>query len=180
MEESDKKLIEKAQRSGDYEEVYETYSNNVYRYLLFRVGRDHDIAEDLTQDTFLRAYRALPRYEYKEFSYLTYLLTIAHNLLANYYRQKKTLPLEEAEKIMVEIMSSIQARIDAQILWEKVQELSIPEKNAVLMKYRDDMSIKDIAFVLDKSENAVKLILSRARAKLKRFKEVQYLAKNMV
>ena len=68
--------------------------------------------------------------------------------------------------VPAEITDSLERKIEAEALWRVVQDLSPTERDAILMRYQKEMSIKDISRIMNRSENAVKLILSRARKKL--------------
>src|SRR5437870_2609702 len=78
-------------KSGDrnaFDSLYRLYVTPLYRYVLIRM-RSHEDAEDIVQDTFLKAYDALPRYEHTKESMLPYLFTIARNLLINHGKKKR-------------------------------------------------------------------------------------------
>ena len=96
-------------------------------------------------------------------------MTIAHNLLVDYYRKPKAITLESVGDVPHEVTvdQEYARKESAGILWRAVQQLSDSEKGAVLQFYQDGRKVKDIARVMGKSENAVKLLLSRARKKLK-------------
>lgn len=169
MKLEDIKLVERAKKNKeDYEALYRKYADKIYNYFWYRVGHQKDVAEDLMQETFVRAFNHLPKFQTRGYSYLTYLLTIAHNVLVNYNRTPRALPLEAVGDIPAEITDELERKSEAEILWRAIQQLSDNEKDILLMKYKQHMQIKDIARVMNKSENAVKLILSRVRKKLAR------------
>lgn len=152
-----------------FEELYQKYADKVYSYFWYRTGHQKDVAEDLMQETFFRAFKYLDRFQTRGYSYLTYLLTIAHNILVNYYRSNKMIPLSELDDdidIPAEVTDMIERKAEAENLWKAVQDLSKTDRDVILMFYQKEMSIKDISRVMGRSENAVKLILSRARKKL--------------
>jgi RNA polymerase sigma-70 factor (ECF subfamily) len=143
----------------------------VYNYFWYRTGHQKDIAEDLMQETFFRAFKHLDHFQTRGYSYLTYLLTIAHNILVNYYRSHQLIPLSQIGDdieipVPAEITDTLERKMEAERLWKAVQSLSQTERDAVLMRYQDEKPIKDISQIMGKSENAIKLILSRARKKL--------------
>jgi RNA polymerase sigma-70 factor (ECF subfamily) len=170
MHESDIEIIKKAKvNSQIFEELYRKYANKVYNYFWYRNGHQKDVAEDLMQETFFRAFKHLDRFQVRGYSYLTYLLTIAHNVLVNYCRSNRMIPLSELGddlEIPVEITESLERKAEAENLWKAIQDLPSTDRDALLMKYQKEMSIKEISRVMGRSENAVKLILSRARKKL--------------
>ena len=170
MENSDVDIIKRAKANSQiFEELYRRYADKVYNYFWYRTGHQKDVAEDLMQETFYRAFKHLSRFQIRGYSYLTYLLTIAHNILANYYRSQKMIPMSELGDdfdVPAEITDSLERKIEAEALWRAIQDLSPTERDAILMRYQKEMPIKDISRVMARTENAVKLILSRARKKL--------------
>ncbi|RJR13802.1 sigma-70 family RNA polymerase sigma factor [Candidatus Parcubacteria bacterium] len=173
MENSDIDIVKRAKANTQvFEELYKKYADKVYNYFWYRTGHQKDVAEDLMQETFFRAFKHLGRFQNRGYSYLTYLLTIAHNVLANYYRSKKMIPLSELGEIgedfdvPAEITDSLERKSEAEALWRAIQDLSGTERDAILMFYQKEMPIKDISRVMGRTENAIKLILSRARKKL--------------
>jgi len=160
--------IELAKKDSLYfRELYEKYQHKVFNYFLYRVGKNFSIAEDLTQETFIRAFNALPQFDYRNIRYLSYLLMIAHNLLANYYREVKPIFLDDMSKLPVYTASTAQSSAEIRLAWEAVHQLAPIEQAVLTMKYDKDFSIKKIAEKLKKSVNAIKLHLSRARKKLR-------------
>lgn len=170
MNESDIDIIKRAKANSQvFEELYKKYADKVYNYFWYRTGHQKDVAEDLMQETFFRAFKYLDRFQTRGYSYLTYLLTIAHNVLVNYYRSKKMIPLSELGDdidIPAEITDTIERKVEAENLWRAVQDLSGTERDVILMFYQKEMPIKDISRVMGRTENAIKLVLSRARKKL--------------
>ena len=152
-----------------FKKNYEKYRIKVFNYFLYRVGRDRAQAEDLTQETFARAFSALSRFEDRNIDYLSYLLTIAHNLLINYYRSKKPILIEDMDQLKIPIDSTAKVETEVLLVWEAVQKLSPLEQVIFSLRYRQDKSIEAIAKIVKKSSNAVKLHLSRSRRKLRTY-----------
>ena len=176
--EEDEILVKKAQESPEaYEALYKKYGKRVYNYFWYRAGRVKEVAEDLAQETFVKAYQKLPNFRLHAYSYFSYLLTIAHNTLIKYYKKPKAVSLEEignVENIAEESApDKSETKETAELLWQAVEKLQEAEKNIILLKYRDGRSVKEIAKMAKKSVNAVKLVLSRARKKLAQLKELK-------
>ncbi len=171
MKKSDILLVDNAKKRPDeYEELYKKYSTDVFNYIWYRVGHDHELAEDLMQEVFVRAFAKLKNFQNKGYSYRTYLLTIAKNVLVNYFKKKKPIVgLEDYQNIPTEITQDqeVNRKLEAGNLWCAVQDLSHNERDVILMYYKNDMKIKDIGTVIKKTPNAVKIILTRGRKKLK-------------
>lgn len=161
-------LIQRAKRDkSEFRQVYLLYCSKVFNYVWFRVGRNKHIAEDLTQETFLRAFEHLPKYTLRGYSYLTYLITIARNLLTSHFRKQAPLSLEEAHFVVMNSSEDIEQRILVERIWEKVTHLNQAEQTVLRLKYQKDWPVSKIAQVMHKSENAVKLLLSRSRKKIR-------------
>ena len=167
MNQEDTQSIKDARKDPTaYEKLYTKYSDKIYNYLWYRVGHDDDITEDLMQEVFVRAYEHLPKFQIRGYSYLTYLLTIAHNVLVNYYKKPKAISLDAVGDVPYEVWGDIEKEDDAKLLWRAIQQLSDKDKNILYLKYRNELKGKEIAQISGKSENAVKLSLSRSRKKL--------------
>jgi len=169
MDREDILLVEKAKQDSEkFEALYKKYAQHIFNYFWYRIGHQKDVAEDLLQETFTKAFQNLPKFRLRSYSYYSYLLTIAHNLLVNYYRKNKIIPLESVDNIPNIIIpeEEIDKKENLKLLWKAIQELPQPEKDIFFLKYKEDLPIKEIAKIVDKSENAVKLILSRTRKKL--------------
>ncbi|PJC37213.1 hypothetical protein CO046_01730 [Candidatus Peregrinibacteria bacterium CG_4_9_14_0_2_um_filter_53_11] len=165
----DQRLVEAAHSDGHYFAVlYDKYRHRIFNYLLYRLSRSEAIAEELTQETFVHAFISVKNVELRDCTYLSYLMTIAHNLLVNYYRKKKELPLDEAPERQPQTAITEPGRdLDEELLWASVRTVLTPsEYRSMKLRYGSDLALRQIALTLDKSENAIKLSLRRARAKL--------------
>jgi len=168
------------QDQARFAEMYAKYAKRIFLYFARRLGDGKDLAEDMMQETFLRAFTHYQTFQNRGFSYLTYLLTIAHNILANHFRPKRTLPLEAAEDVPDAIDSrAMERQIDVKSLWLAVQDLSPAEREVLFLFYHEDLPVKMIAARSGKTENSVKLLLSRARKKLAKHPHVAALAASM-
>jgi RNA polymerase sigma-70 factor (ECF subfamily) len=149
-----------------FRRLYEKYSSAVRIYFRRHLSGDTDLAEDLTQETFYRAFLYLPGFEAGAASYGTYLLRVAHNLLVNHYRKKKVLSFFDGEIPETAAIVEPPCCPAEDLLAGNV--VSDIERTLLRMKYVEGFSIQEIASFIGKSENAVKLSLSRARRKLRK------------
>lgn len=173
MERSERELVLAAQLDGRrFEALYRMYRQKIYHYFWFRLSHHDQLAEDFTQETFLRAFAALPRYRPGQASYYTYLLTIAHNLLVSHYRKVAPLPLESVNHVGLATVSDAHRQIDRDLLWRVVGQLKPVEREVLLLRYRQELSLREIARVLGRTPNAVKVLLHRTRAKLRRYERL--------
>lgn len=168
MKKTDAELVKNAKQDKvQFEALYKRYIDKVYNYFWYRVGHDQDVAEDLAQETFVRAYQALSRFKMTEKSYFSYLLAIAHNLLVNHYRKPQPISIEATGvDVPEEIWSDIETKDNLRSIWRAIQQLPAKERDILYLKYQKGYKVADIARIVGKSENAVKLTLSRVRKKL--------------
>lgn len=173
---TDKELLQTAKSDGKesstaFGELYNRYYQKIYNYLYYRVNRDSDIASDIAQDTFTRAYGALENYEDRGFNYSAYLMRIAHNLLVNYYRKPKPVSLEQTMiDPTIDPTTEYNLSSDKEMLKQAIAELSEQERHIMHLRYSEGLSMKDVAEQVGKTENAVKLAVSRIRKKLAKSK----------
>ncbi len=155
--------------SRKFSRLYIKYKEDIYKYVFYRVGHDKYVAEDIAQEVFYSAFKHLNSFRAGGASYLTYLRRIAHNRVVNYYRTKKLLHLDETIKSCLEAGNGCDEVATRDLSWYAMAKLSKTEKEIITMKYGEQLLVKEIADLLQRSDNAVKLHLSRARKKLRRF-----------
>lgn len=153
-------------------ELYERYVDRIYAYLLYRTGSRQD-AEDLTQRVFSQALASIAGYDPRGGSVGGWLFTIAHNLLANYHRtraRRPSAPLEAAAAAADPTASfeGVEAEEDARAVRRAISRLPPDRQHLILLKYVVGLSNAEIGRVLGKSEGAVKSLLRRTLAALRR------------
>src|SRR3954453_5243424 len=119
----------KARLDGEFSDLYRAHLRDVYSYSYYRTGNHHD-AEDLTEQTFLQAYRHFERAqrESRGRPLRPWLIRIAHNLAANYYRDRSRRPqtqLEDAAVISAphDTAHIVESRLELQAVLEGVSKL---------------------------------------------------------
>lgn len=155
---------------------YEKHKTSIFNYILYRIGFNRDMAEDLTSDIFLKAFEHFDSYD-KTRPFKTWIFTIAHNHLVNYYAGKKeTLPLEEALEVVKGTGSqdSAEHSMTMERILGMVQRLSGLQKDLVIMKYVDDLTNEEIAQITGKEEGAIRTALSRAIATIRDQYNIQF------
>lgn len=173
MVEGEENLVKKAQR-GDPEAfgaLYDYYLPRIYRFVLFKVSH-REQAEDLTHQTFLKAWENVRSYKPMGYSFSSWLYRIARNNVVDYYRQSNThLNIEEVAPEALGIDNSLSSKIEIRFQWEEVlvaiKGLNAVEQDVLIMRFIEDMPHKEVAKAVDKSESAVKVIQHRALKKLK-------------
>ena len=171
-------MPDKATLDADFSELYKAHLKDVYSYAYYRVGNHHD-AEDLTEQTFLQAYRHFERAqrESKGRPLRPWLIRIAHNLAANYHRDRSRRPQTHLED--ASIVSAPHATEDLVVGREEVEAVlrgvaGLPEdrREALIMRFATGMDNREIARALGRSEGATKVLIHRAIRQLdERLKE---------
>ena len=122
-------------------------------------------ADDLAQDTLVKAYLSLTGYQDKG-RFRSWLFKIAHNTFINHMaRQRTTESIDEARTLVSN--TAADSSFEHQDLYMALRALPPKERSAITLFYLNGYSIKDIAKITDASEGAVKTQLSRGRDKLK-------------
>jgi RNA polymerase sigma-70 factor (ECF subfamily) len=169
-------LVQKA-KAGDAEafgRLYDMHVDRVYRHIYYRINNVAD-TEDLTQQVFLKAWRAIPRYKKTTSPFIAWLMTISHNLVIDFYRAKKDKirlqdgVVAEDPKSSPEAMA--QTHFDQEKLRMAIAQLHGDQQRVVLMRFIEGFSFAETADSLGKTEGATRVILHRALKKLRHILE---------
>jgi len=152
----------------DFSNLYQTYVNPVFRYLYSRVNSAED-AEDLTSLTFLQAYRSFSTLR-DQSRFAPWLFIIARNKLNDFYRQREnntTLNSEITAGSMPEPSAIFE--LDERIKQLRTQIFALPEEERELirLRYLGELTYREIAVTLGKTEQSVKKSIYRLLARLK-------------
>jgi len=168
---SDEKLALRAQGgcAASFEELVRRYQTRLLGFLRQRTANAAD-AEDLTQDTFARAYENLHRFNTSG-RFSTWLFTIARRLCINHGLKKRPQANSEVlhplESPALSPHQTASDQDDRRQLWNAAAEILTEQQvTAVWLYYVEDMSVAEIAPVVERSRVAVKMMLFRARKKL--------------
>ena len=169
----------KAELDRDFSELYRDHLRDVYSYAYYRIGNHHD-AEDLTEQTFLQAYRHFERAlaESNGRPLRPWLIRIAHNLAANYYRdraRKPQTPIDDAGALATAHTTEalVQDRDDLKRILECVQRLPDDRREALIMRFALGMDNREIARALGRSDGATKVLIHRAIRQLEEIVKTQ-------
>jgi RNA polymerase sigma-70 factor (ECF subfamily) len=158
----------KARLDDDFSALYRAHLRDVYSYAYYRVGNHHD-AEDLTEQTFLQAYRHFERAQRESEGrpLRPWLIRIAHNLAANYYRDRSRRPqtaIDDADTLVATHTTEglVEDRDDLKRILECVQRLPDDRREALIMRFALGMDNREIARALGRTDGATKVLLHRA------------------
>jgi RNA polymerase sigma-70 factor (ECF subfamily) len=171
----EKRLIAQA-RDGDEQAarvLVESHKDRLFAFV-WRILRDHHESEEICQEAFLRAFGSLESFS-AEYRVSTWLFTIAYRLCLNHMRRRKSLtgdvdfsemPSEE-EDACERLAESEEARRLKDRIWEAVDQLSVQQRAAVILFYREGQSCEAIAQTLGIPMATAKSHLHRARGRLR-------------
>ena len=173
---SDEELVSKIVEKNDthlFAILYDRYASVVYNKC-YGFSRSKEEAQDLTHDIFIRLFVKLRTFKARA-KFSTWLYSFTYNFCVNYVQRNKE---KKKERVTVvtdniredsdenEIEDATLFELKADKLAKALEKIAISEKMILLMKYQDDMSIKEISEALDLGESAVKMRLKRAKEKV--------------
>lgn len=171
-------LLRRAQEIGDptaFDGLYLLFADRVFRYLLGRVS-DPDLADEVASQVFLRLiekidiYRINPRDNVAIFS--AWLYRLAHNKMVDVLRQRQRAPeasLEQALHISGEQpLDAVESRLDFERILIALQQLNEQQREVIILRFLEEMSIAETAKIMQKSEGAIKALQHRALENLRR------------
>ncbi len=165
------RLVEKS-KSGDaaaFGQVYDELVKPVYRYIYYRV--EESIAEDLTEDAFLKAWQNLKKYKKGKCPFSSWVFRIAHNLVVDHYRKNRIVTEISDElpdtKEANDPARQANVKLTKVRLRKVIRHLPNNYQQVILLKYVNDLNNKEIAVTIGKSEAAVRTIQFRALEKLR-------------
>ena len=160
--------MDKAELDRRFSDLYKAHLRDVYSYSYYRVGNHHD-AEDLTEQTFLQAYRHYERAlsESDGRPLRPWLIRIAHNLAANLYRdrsRKPQTPIDDTSSLRTLHTTEdlVEGRDELARILEGVKELPDDRREALIMRFALGMDNREIARAMGKTDGATKVLLHRA------------------
>jgi len=161
-------LVELA-RQGDSDAfgmLYDHYQGSVYRFLFYRT-RSSTLAEDLTSETFFRALRNMQNFRWQGKDFGAWLMTIARNLATDHFKAGRTRLEMATEDMGVHDDATegpehaVLASLTNEVLLKSLTELPTEQRDCLVMRFLQGMSIAETAAVLGRSEGAVKQLQLR-------------------
>lgn len=174
--EDERILVDRA-RSGDAQatrRLIDLHKDRLFSFV-WRMLRDHHEAEDVCQDAFLKAFASLHTFS-SEYRFSTWLFTIGYRVCLNRLRRKRVTATTElnlgslaeaSEAAPTAVAETKEAAALRSAVWTAVDRLTPPQRAAVLLFYRHELSCQEIARVIQLPLATVKSHLHRARARLR-------------
>ncbi len=160
-------LIERSKSDADaFGELYERYVDRIYNYIYYRVG-DPAEAEDLTARVFHRALGHIEDYQSRGAPFAAWLYRIAHNLVANWYRDRsrhKNIRLDDVLAMAAHGATPqhlAEQSEAAQTLQRAMRQLPPERQQLLILKFSDELSNAEIARIMGRTEGAIKSMYHR-------------------
>lgn len=161
-------LVELA-RGGDKDAfglLYDHYQTSVYRFLFYRT-RSSQLAEDLTSETFFRALRSMNNFRWQGKDFGAWLMTIARNLCTDHFKAGRTRLEMTTEDMSAHDDSTegpevaVLASLTNELLMKALQKLPEEQRDCLIMRFLQGLSIAETAEILGRSDGAVKQLQLR-------------------
>jgi RNA polymerase sigma-70 factor (ECF subfamily) len=152
-------------------ELYDRHVVRVYRHIYYMVGNATE-AEDLTAQTFLRAWEAIERYQVRGAPFVSWLLRIAHNLGVSHLRaRRETSQVHEGiidDKMRRDPESSYQQTAEEELVREAILLLREEQRQVIILRFIEDLDYREVAEIIGKSVAAIRVIQHRALNSLRK------------
>lgn len=167
-----KKFVKKAV-AGDKEafgRLYQIFLDRIYRFTYY-LTRDEFAAEDITQNTFLKAWNNLPNFSTDRGTFQSYLFTIARNLVIDAQRKKKEYSLEEGYGADAETGENLEEKVwkdeAMQRVHEAIADLDEFDRQIVILRFFEEMHFDEMAEILGKEPGTIRVKIHRIMEKLR-------------
>lgn len=163
-------LIRKAADGNfeDFGELYSAYLDRIYRYVFYQVN-DKMIAEDITEEVFIKAWKEIKSCRGREKTFSSWLYRIAHNHLVNTLRgNNRIMSLEKENSIEItDPKQGIDTSIEYRELLEKIASLPRNQKQIIILKFIEGLDNREISAIMGKREGAIRVSQMRALTTLR-------------
>lgn len=146
--------------------LYERYVERIFNYVYYRTGNVHD-AEDLTARVFQRAMNHIQNYTDRGVPFSAWLYRIAHNLVANWHRdrsRKQEIPLDDMPVLPTKgehLEKNLVRSQEQEALLRLIRRLPPDRQNLLILKFVENLSNAEIGEIMGRSEGAVKSLYHR-------------------
>lgn len=171
--EEEAQLVERAKTDSDaFGDLYLRYVRPIYNYVYYRTGNHHD-AEDLTARVFHRALKHIPNYKNRGVPFSAWLYRIAHNLVANWHRDRNRRTIIPLDDFMVSTFKDdapekmAENLEERESLLEAIQLLPDDRQQLLILKFVERLSNAEIGQIMGRSEGAIKSLYHRTLVTLR-------------
>lgn len=171
--EDERRLVERARRDPEaFGELYLRYVRSIYNYIFYRTG-DPEEAEDLTSRVFLQALQHLPRFQERGLPFAAWLFRIAHNLVANWHRDRQRhpiFPLSENghDRSSERVEATLERQEERERLLKAIRRLPPDRQQLLILKFVEGLSNAEIARIMGRTEGAIRVLYHRTLEALRK------------
>lgn len=167
-------LSKQHQKFADY---YQTYFEKIYNYIFFRVGNNRQLAEEFTQDVFMKALENFDSFD-ENSEFKTWIYRIAHNHIIDHYRKKKITEadLDSVSNMVVAskaaeetFVKDIEVKMIMGKVTKSLNKLADLQQQLIILRYINEYEIEEIASIVGQDANYVRVNIHRALQKLHSF-----------
>ena len=176
MEQAINELVEKAQ-SGDTEafsQLYDIFFTPLYRYVYYRVSKDE--YEDILEMVFMKMWTNLKKYKKTKSTFSSWVFRIAHNLVVDHYRSAggtvELSPAIEDQSKESQAPGMAERRLNNAILKQSLMRLKEDYQQILVLKFLDELKNDEIAMILGRSQNSLRILQFRALRALRKEMEI--------
>ena len=150
-------------------DLYIIFVEKIYRYVFYHI-KSKTAAEDITEEVFLKAWRAISSCRGKENTFSPWLYRIAHNQLVDEIRKEQRQPSLELDNVeaISDSENSVERYSEQQELLQLIDRLPSNQRQVIILKFIEGMDNREIAKIMGKSEGALRVIQMRALAALRK------------
>ena len=170
-------LVERAQ-TGDpaaFGDLYERFAPEIQRYLTRHLAGRRELAEDLTEEVFLKVLERINSYQFRGLPFSAWLYRIARNHMIDHIRSRPKQPLSSLDAAPeipeVRAQRALDHSLDRQELAHALGRLTGDQRRAVILRFLAGLSTAATAARMDKTEDAVKKLQARGLLQLRRILE---------
>ncbi|MDD5605297.1 MAG: ECF subfamily RNA polymerase sigma factor, BldN family [Dehalococcoidales bacterium] len=169
-------LVNRAKQydQGAFAQIYEENFDKIFRYIAIKIGNQME-AEDLTQQVFMKALKAISSYQWKDIPFSAWLYRIAHNQVVDYIRKKSRQPETELNEDITAAednpYKTAELKVELEELSSALKKLTPLQQEVISLRFSCEMPIAQVAAVMGKKEGAIKALQHSA---------IQALRKHMV
>lgn len=155
-----------------FNKAYQSYASGIFRYIYFKVS-DYDIASDLTADTFTRFWKVMQSESITNKK--AFIYSVAKGIVIDYYRKKKNKKSVKLEKVDERLLSFTDTNEEKYSIKQEIEQVFVQlnkikkeYQEILVLYYIEELKVKEISFIINKSENNTRVLLHRAVNALKK------------
>jgi RNA polymerase sigma factor (sigma-70 family) len=154
------------------EKIYAELNAKTYGFFFTRTGAQKNVAEDLTQDIFVRLVQKVQSFNEEKGAFVVWYWRIARNMLVDHYRSKKEMPFSSYESEVLESMAiaptpDFDNRLKRSRMERTLESMPDDDRELFALRYVSDLSYRDISELLGKSEGGLRVAAWRIKEKIR-------------